>query len=50
MNSQTILAPESLGERLRATRELTMALAEQMSMQAVQPLSWLRLWAHRRSL
>lgn len=31
MNSQTILAPESLGERLRATRELTMALAEPLS-------------------
>ncbi len=31
MNSHTILAPESLGKRVRATRELTMALAEPLS-------------------
>lgn len=31
MNKQASLAPESLGERLRATRALTMALAEPLS-------------------
>ena len=34
MNRQAILAPESLGERLRATRDLTMALAEETQVNA----------------